>query len=250
MIRLQGVSKTFPTPSGGVHHALRGIDLEVDAGETMCLIGGSGSGKTTALRLMNRLLEADAGSVLVGGVDVLAQDPISLRRKLGYVVQAGALFPHLTVAENVGLLCQLEGWNAGEREARVAELLELVRMPAASFGDRYPSELSGGQQQRIGVARALALNPPVVLLDEPFGALDRITRRELQREFKDLCASPGRTMVFVTHDLDEAFLLGDRVALLHQGELQQCGTPRELVESPANEHVAAFVSENSRGEFA
>ena len=247
MIRLRGVSKTFPTPGGGVHHALRSIDLEVEAGETVCLIGGSGSGKTTALRLMNRLLEADAGQVLIDGEDVLGLDPIRLRRRLGYVVQAGALFPHLTVAENVGLLCRLEGWAASERKARVAELLELVRMPVGTFGDHYPRELSGGQQQRIGVARALAPRPPVVLLDEPFGALDRVTRRELQREFKDLCASPGRTMVFVTHDLDEAFLLGDRIALLHQGELQQYGTQRELVETPANEHVAAFVAENHGG---
>lgn len=247
MIRLEGVTKSFPNPSGPAHHALRDVDLHVEVGETVCLIGGSGSGKTTALRLMNRLLEADAGRVLVAGEDVRAQDPIRLRRKLGYVVQSGALFPHLTVAGNVGLLCELEGWSVAEREARVAELLELVRMPLATFGERFPSELSGGQQQRIGVARALALRPPVVLLDEPFGALDRITRRELQREFKTLCASPGRTMVFVTHDLGEAFELGDRVALLHQGQLQQYGTPTDLVERPANERVAAFVAENSAG---
>lgn len=244
MIQFEGVTKTFATPDGAAHHALVDFDLSVKAGETVCLIGGSGSGKTTALRLLNRLHTADSGRVLVNGQDVLTQDPIRLRRQMGYVVQSGALFPHLTVAQNVGLLCELEGWSADDRTARVETLLELVRMPAAQFAERYPSELSGGQQQRIGVARALALRPPIVLLDEPFGALDPITRRELQQEFKDLSEASERTMIFVTHDLSEAFALGDRVALLHQGRLQQFGTPRELVETPANERVAAFVADN------
>lgn len=250
MIRFESVTKTFPTPEGGTHVALADFDLEVHAGEILCLIGGSGSGKTTALRLVNRLHEPDAGRVLVGGHDVLSQDPIRLRRGLGYVVQAGALFPHLTVARNVGLLCELEGWDPAETETRVRTLLELVRMPPDQFAERYPSELSGGQQQRIGVARALALRPPVVLLDEPFGALDPITRRELQAEFKDLAEASERTMVLVTHDLDEAFALGDRVALLHQGRLQQVGTPGELVDTPANERVADFVAQNKdRGDL-
>lgn len=243
MIRFQGVTKRFTDPTGGAQAALADLDLEVRAGETLCLIGGSGSGKTTALRLINRLHEADAGRVLVDGLDVREQDPIRLRRGIGYVVQSGALFPHLTVADNIGLLCELEGWAPREREARIDQLMELVRMPRGEFGDRYPRELSGGQQQRIGVARALALRPPIVLLDEPFGALDPITRRELQDEFRGLMESSERTMVLVTHDLAEAFLLGDRIALLHAGRLLQVGTPRELVEHPADSRVADFVAE-------
>ena len=242
MIRFEAVTKRYALPSGGTHVALDGLDLEVARGETLCLIGGSGSGKTTALRLVNRLLDPDAGRVLLQGEDVRARDPIALRRGIGYVVQSGALFPHLTVAENVSLLARLEGRSQAEVRARTEELLELVRMPAASFAERYPAELSGGQRQRVGVARALVLDPPVVLLDEPFGALDPITRAELQQELVRLRSRGERTLVFVTHDLDEAFLLGDRVALLDGGRLLQVGTPRELTEEPADERVAAFLS--------
>lgn len=241
MIRFEGVTKRYPLPHGGEHRALESLDLEVREGETLCLIGGSGSGKTTALRLVNRLVEPDSGRVLVNGRDVREQDPVRLRRGLGYVVQQGALFPHLTVSANVGLLCELEGQEPARIHDRVNELLELVRLPAPEFADRFPNELSGGQRQRVGVARALALDPPVVLLDEPFGALDPLTRSELQREFRDLTRRLDRTLVFVTHDLDEAFSLGDRVALLQGGRLLQVGAPDELRSRPANEHVAAFV---------
>ena len=245
MIRLESVTKSFPLPAGGKHLALDRVNLHVQSGETLCLIGGSGCGKTTALRLMNRLLKPDSGRVLVGNQDVSTQDPIALRRGMGYVVQRGALFPHLSVRENVGLLCKLERWPADRRRARVDELLEMVRMPAREFGERYPNELSGGQRQRVGVARALALDPPIVLLDEPFGALDPITRRQLQQEFRELCSGSSRTMVFVTHDLPEAFTLADRIALMESGKLLQVGTPEELRNSPADEHVADFVAHNS-----
>jgi osmoprotectant transport system ATP-binding protein len=180
--------------------------------------------------------------VLVEDRCVTEQEPVALRRRMGYVVQRGALFPHLTVRRNVGLLCRLEGWPAERTRERVDTLLEMVRMPPREFADRYPSELSGGQGQRVGVARALALDPPIVLMDEPFGALDPITRRQLQQEFIELRRGQERTVVFVTHDLDEAFVLGDRVALMERGRVLQVGTPDDLRERPADEHVAEFVA--------
>ncbi len=243
MIAFEGVTKRFPRPDGGERAALADLSLEVAPGETLCLIGGSGSGKTTVLRLINRLTEPSTGMVRVNGRDVADVDPLELRRGIGYVIQSGGLFPHLTVAGNLELLPELVGWSAAKRRERANELLERVRLKPAEFAQRYPNELSGGQQQRVGVARALALDPPIVLLDEPFGALDPITRRELQREFRDLAADGSRTFVFVTHDLAEAFALGDRVALLDGGRLQQVGTPAELREQPANDHVARFVRE-------
>jgi osmoprotectant transport system ATP-binding protein len=244
VIRLEGVTRSYALPDGTAQVAVASLDLHVRRGEVLCLIGGSGCGKTTTLRLINRLIEPDAGRVLLDGQDVSGLDPVALRRRMGYVVQRGALFPHLTVRRNVDLLCRLEGWSAARATERADRLLDMVRMPAAEFADRYPSELSGGQRQRVGVARALALDPPVVLLDEPFGALDPITRRRLQEEFLELRRGGERTMVFVTHDLHEAFALGDRIALMEAGRLLQLGTPEELRDHPANEHVAAFVAHN------
>lgn len=244
MIQLAGVSKTFPMPGGTSHVAVDELELEVKTGETLCLIGGSGSGKTTTLRLINRLLEPSAGHVLVDGKDVALEDPIALRRTMGYVVQRGALFPHMTVRQNIGLLCELEGWDKERTRVRVDELLELMRMSPGEFAQRYPSELSGGQAQRIGVARALALDPPILLLDEPFGALDPITRRELQTEFLELRRARQCTMLLVTHDLDEAFRLGDRIGLMEKGRLLQLGTAQDLLQRPASEHVAEFVRGN------
>ena len=243
MISFQGVTRRFAAPDGGEVAALSELTLEVAKGETLCLIGGSGSGKTTALRLINRLIDPSNGVVRVDGRNVADVDPLELRRGIGYVVQAGALFPHLTVTGNIELLPDLIGWPLERRRARARELLELVQLDPDEFSERFPRELSGGQQQRVGVARALALDPPIVLLDEPFGALDPITRRELQREFQALAADGRRTFVFVTHDLAEAFALGDRVALLDRGVLQQVGSPQELREQPANDHVAHFVRE-------
>jgi len=244
LIRLEDVTKTFELPDGRRHVAVDRLGLDVRRGECLCLIGGSGCGKTTTLRLMNRLTEPTSGRVLVDGRDVQEREPVALRRGMGYVVQRGALFPHLTVRRNVGILCRFEGWSRERTRARVDELLGMVRLPPETFGERYPGELSGGQRQRVGVARALALDPPVVLLDEPFGALDPITRRELQQEFLEIRRVKERTMVLVTHDLDEAFGLGDRVALMERGRLLQIGTPDDLRERPANDHVREFVAHN------
>ena len=225
--------------SGG-RTILDGLSLAVDEGETVALIGRSGSGKTTALKLVNALLVPTAGEVRVGGRATREWDPIRLRRRTGYVIQDVGLFPHFTVARNVGLVPALEGWIPERIRARVAELLELVGLPAAEFAERYPHELSGGQRQRVGVARALAADPPLLLLDEPFGALDPITRTELQREFRALQARLRKTAVFVTHDMREAALVGDRIALLAEGALVAVGTPAGLQASPHPE-VRAFL---------
>ena len=247
MIRLERVTKVFARDGAGPVHALRGLDLEVARGETVCLIGASGCGKTTALRLVNRMLEPSSGRVLVGGEDVAGLDPIRLRRRMGYVIQRGGLFPHLSVRANVGLLCRLEGHAPEAVRRRVDELLEMVHLPPERFGERFPGELSGGQRQRVGVARALALDPEIVLMDEPFGALDPITRREVQQEFLELKRRVEKTVVIVTHDLAEAFLLGDRVGLMEAGSLVQVGTLDELRAAPSTAYVERFLEAHLDG---
>jgi osmoprotectant transport system ATP-binding protein len=242
MIQLDGVSRTFARNGGGPVHALDNLTLEIRTGETMALVGPSGCGKTTTLRLINRLLEPTAGRVLVDGEEISGVDPVRLRRRMGYVVQSGGLFPHMPVRRNIGLLCDLEGWPKARVRARVDELMRLVGLPPDDFRERHPGELSGGQRQRVGVARALALDPEILLMDEPFGALDPITRTKLQHEFRELERLVSKTIVFVSHDLDEAFLLGDRVALLDHGRLVQVGTPDELRARPANAWVETFLS--------
>ena len=217
------------------------LSLTVTAGETLALIGPSGAGKTTALKLVNALLLPTAGEVRVAGTPTTAWDAIRLRRQTGYVIQEVGLFPHLTVARNVGLVPELEGWPAARIATRVEELLALVGLPPAEYGPRHPHQLSGGQRQRVGVARALAADPPLLLLDEPFGALDPVTRAELQREFRALQARLGKTAVFVTHDLHEAMRVGDRVALLAGGRLLAAGTPAELAAS-TDPAVRAFLA--------
>ena len=219
---------------------LHDLSLAVEAGETLVLIGRSGSGKTTALKLVNALLLPTAGTVRVDGKPTTAWDPIALRRRTGYVIQEIGLFPHLTVARNVGLVPELEGWPPARIAARVEELLDLIGLPPAEFAGRWPHQLSGGQRQRVGVARALAADPPLVLLDEPFGALDPITRGELQREFRSLQARLRKTAIFVTHDLREATRVGDRLALLGGGRLLATGTPEALAASTDPE-VRAFL---------
>jgi len=219
---------------------LDGLSLAVAEGETIALIGRSGSGKTTALKLVNALLTPTSGEVRVGGRATTAWDPIQLRRRTGYVIQEVGLFPHFTVARNVGLVPALEGWPPERIAARVKELLELVGLSAAEFAGRYPHELSGGQRQRVGVARALAADPPLLLLDEPFGALDPITRTELQREFRALQRRLRKTAVFVTHDMREAALVGDRIALMASGALVAVGTPASL-EASSHPEVRAFL---------
>ena len=242
MIEFRGVAKAFADERGGETFAVRDLDLVVDAGETHCLNGTSGCGKTTTLRLVNRLEEPSRGHVLVGGRDVAEVDVIRLRRGIGYVIQTGGLFPHLTVAQNVGVLCELEGWARDETTRRVRDLLELVNLPAERFAGRYPDELSGGQRQRVGIARALALDPDTMLMDEPFGALDPITRAQLHEELQPLFRQLDKTVLLVTHDLAEAFRLGHRVSIMDRGRVLQTGTPDDLTQRPATPFVAEFVA--------
>jgi osmoprotectant transport system ATP-binding protein len=203
----------------GARVVLDNLQLVVNAGESVALVGRSGVGKSTVLKLINRLLLPQSGTVTVSGRDTREWDPIALRRRTGYVLQEVGLFPHLTIEENVALVPRLEGWTPERRRARAYELLELVGLPPAQYAARWPRELSGGQRQRVGVARALAVDPPIVLMDEPFGALDAITRQELRSEFQRIRVQLRQTVVFVTHDMDEAFALGDRVGTLEDGRL-------------------------------
>ncbi|HEV2177145.1 MAG TPA: ATP-binding cassette domain-containing protein [Terriglobia bacterium] len=223
---------------------ISGLSLEVQAGETLVLLGRSGSGKTTTLKLINRLLEPTAGEVLVEGRATTEWDPIRLRRRIGYVIQEVGLFPHFTVERNIGLVPSVEGWPAGRVRERVQEMLEVVGLDPA-LASRHPRELSGGQRQRVGVARALAADPHIMLMDEPFGALDPITRAELQREFRELQRRLKKTVVFVTHDLREALLLATRIGLFEAGRLCGLYTPSEFLHATdpvAAEYVAAFRS--------
>jgi len=216
-IRIQFENVEYSVAGG--RKLLHDISLEVRQGEMLVLLGRSGSGKTTMLKLVNRLLEPSSGRVLVSGKDTLLWNPIQLRRQIGYVIQDVGLFPHFNVERNVALVPTLEAWAPDRIAARVGELLDLVGLPPATFGERYPHELSGGQRQRVGVARALAADPPILLLDEPFGALDPITRAEIQKEFRDLHHRLHKTMIFVTHDIREALLLGTRIGLMQEGRL-------------------------------
>ncbi|HZU79338.1 MAG TPA: ATP-binding cassette domain-containing protein [Acidimicrobiales bacterium] len=238
MIRLQDVSKRYGDGAFAVEH----LDLQVDEGELCVLVGPSGCGKTTTLKMINRLIEPTSGRILLNGEDVTTVDVVALRRRIGYVIQQGGLFPHERVADNVATVPKLLGWDRARIAARVDDMLRLVGLPPEDFGRRFPHELSGGQRQRVGVARALAADPPVLLMDEPFGAVDPLTRARLQQEFKDLQARLRKTVVFVTHDVDEAVLLGDRIALLRQGGvLEQYGTPAELLDRPASAFASDFL---------
>jgi osmoprotectant transport system ATP-binding protein len=216
------------------------LNLTVASGETLVLLGESGCGKTTTLRLVNRLLAPTSGAVLVEGKATTEWDVIRLRRRTGYVIQEAGLFPHFTVAENVALVPSLEDWEHDRTQQRVAELLSLVGLEPKRFANRYPRELSGGQRQRVGVARALAADPPLLLMDEPFGALDPLTRASLQREFAELKSSLGKTVIFVTHDVREALLLGSRIALMAAGKIVVLETPQGFRES-TNEYARAYL---------
>jgi osmoprotectant transport system ATP-binding protein len=238
MIRLDGVGKRYP--DGTV--AVGSLDLEVHRGELVALVGPSGCGKSTTLRMVNRLIEPTSGRILLDGDDVTHADAVALRRGIGYVIQRVGLFPHLTVGANVATVPQLVGWDAQRTKGRVAEMLDLVGLEHARYADRYPHELSGGQQQRVGVARALAADPPVLLMDEPFGAVDPIARDRLQSEFRRIQAGLHKTVLFVTHDIDEAVRLADRIVVLSQGgKLEQFADPATVLGAPANEFVADFV---------
>jgi osmoprotectant transport system ATP-binding protein len=225
LIAFANVEKTF---DGGRVKAVDDVSLEVAEGEFLAIVGGSGSGKTTLLRLANRLIEADRGSIQVEGQDVRSVDPIGLRRRIGYVFQSGGLFPHMSVADNIGITPKLLGTPAGEISARVDELIDLVRLDRTAHRDRFPRELSGGQRQRVGVARALAAKPRIVLMDEPFGALDPLTRDALGDDYRALHKKLGLTTIMITHDMTEAILLADRVAVMRAGKLLAEGTPTEL----------------------
>jgi osmoprotectant transport system ATP-binding protein len=216
---------------GAAGMVLRGLDLDIAAGETLALVGRSGAGKSTLLKLINGLIVPDRGHVLVEGRDTRDWNPFELRRRIGYVLQEIGLFPHMTVAANVGVVPKLLGWDAARIAARVADMLTLVGLPPATYADRAALELSGGQRQRVGVARALAADPPILLMDEPFGALDPVTRAELHREFRRIQAQVRKTVVIVTHDMAEAFALADRVGVLDAGVIAQLAAPRELARS-------------------
>jgi osmoprotectant transport system ATP-binding protein len=237
-IRLEGVSKTYPDGSIGV----RALDLTFAAGELTVLVGPSGCGKTTTMKMINRIIEPTTGRILLGEDDVTGVDPVELRRRIGYVIQNVGLFPHQTVRKNVGTVPRLLGWDKKRTAARTEELLDLVGLDPATFGNRYPHQLSGGQRQRAGVARALAADPAVLLMDEPFSAVDPIVRERLQSEFLRLQETVRKTIVFVTHDIEEAVRLGDRIAVMSQGgKVEQFAAPAELLGSPATPFVADFV---------
>jgi osmoprotectant transport system ATP-binding protein len=238
VITFEGVSKRY----GDESYAVENFDLEVAEGELCVLVGPSGGGKTTILRMVNRMVEPSSGRVLVDGRDVAKVDRVELRRRTGYVIQQAGLFPHLKVADNVASVPRLLGWDRARTEARVNEMLELVGLNPAAFADRYPNELSGGQAQRVGVARALAGDPPVLLMDEPFGAVDPIARGRLQQEFLALQERLHKTVMFVTHDVDEAVVMGNRIAVLSQGgRLEQYDSPAEVLGHPASSFVADFI---------
>ena len=236
ILEVNGVSKAF----GGVE-ALREGSLKLFPGEVLAIVGGSGSGKTTTLKMINRLIEPSSGLIRVMGEDVTNRDPVILRRSIGYAFQGVGLFPHMTVGQNVSVTLRLLGQDTECVSKRVDELLAMVELPAEEYRDRLPTELSGGQQQRVGFARALAAQPRAILMDEPFGALDPITRDALQQEFRSLQKKLQVSVVLVTHDTSEAVLLSDRVAVMHEGQVAQVGSPHELLTKPVNDYVAQLI---------
>ena len=237
-IRLEGVSKIFP---GAPRPSVDNLDLVIEKGRTCVLIGPSGCGKSTLMRMVNRLIEPTSGRIIVGDTDVTKADPVELRRHIGYVIQQIGLFPHMTIAQNVATVPKLLGWDPQKIKARSEEMLDLVGLDPAQYLSRYPRHLSGGQRQRVGVARALAADPPVLLMDEPFGAVDPIVRGRLQDEFLAILTRLKKTVILVTHDIDEAIRMGDVVAIMQDGRLVQYDTPDRLLAAPVNAFVADFV---------
>src|SRR5216684_7823427 len=242
-IAFQAITKQFP---GANKPAVDAVTFEVTEGTTCMLVGTSGSGKTTLLRMVNRLIEPTSGQIFIDGKNILEENPILLRRRIGYVIQQVGLFPHMNIAENIRVTAEIAGgWSKKQLAERVDELLELVGLPPAEYRKRFPRQLSGGQQQRVGLARALATDPAILLMDEPFGALDAITRARLQDELLRIQRDVHKTILFVSHDIEEAFKLGDMIAVLHDGHLMQLGTPVELLANPANEFVRKLVGADS-----
>ena len=226
------------------HTVVDNVSFSINRGEIFVLLGTSGSGKTTVLKMINRLIEPNSGNIKINGNDIENENPESLRRKMGYVIQNVGLFPHYTIEENISVVPNLLKWDKEKIVTRITELLNLVGLNDGDYLNRYPNELSGGQKQRVGIARALASDPPILLMDEPFGALDPITRKQIRKEFKTLESLLHKTIVLVTHDIFEAFELGDKVCLMDKGKAQQIGTPRELIQKPANSFVQEFLDAN------
>ena len=237
MIRFENVTKRYP--NGAL--AVEGLSFEVAEGELVTLVGPSGCGKTTTLKMVNRLVEPTEGRIHVGGEDIAAVEPVELRLRIGYVIQQAGLFPHRTVLDNTATVPHLLGWPKAKRRARARELLDMVGLDPSVYGDRYPDQLSGGQRQRVGVARALAADPPVLLMDEPFGAVDPVVRERLQTEFLRLHSTLGKTVLFVTHDIEEAVRLGGRMAVFGEGRIEQLDPPAQILGAPATPYVADFV---------
>lgn len=237
MIRFEHVTKRYPDGTTAVDD----LSFEVAEGELVTLVGPSGCGKTTTMKMVNRLIEPSSGRIFLDGADISAIDPVQLRRRIGYVIQQVGLFPHKTVLENTATVPHLLGWQRGKGRERAAELLDLVGLDPKTYGDRYPEQLSGGQRQRVGVARALAADPPVLLMDEPFGAVDPVVREHLQNEFLRLQSQVKKTVLFVTHDIEEAVRLGDRIAVYGQGRIEQFDAPAAVLGDPATPYVADFV---------
>jgi osmoprotectant transport system ATP-binding protein len=242
-IVLDSVTKIYPNQAGA---AVENFNMEIEPGEMIMLVGPSGCGKTTTMKMINRLIEPSGGSITIDGEDVMAMDPNVLRRKIGYVIQQIGLFPHMTIADNIAVVPRLLKWDEKKINDRVEELLDLVDLDPKEYANRYPRQLSGGQQQRIGVARGLAADPPVMLMDEPFGATDPITREKLQDEFLKLQKRLGKTIVFVTHDFEEAVKMGNRIAVLGpQSKIEQFDTPAQILAKPANDYVNSFIGSGS-----
>lgn len=239
MIEFKNVKKLFKNVE-----VIKGISIKINKGELVVLIGPSGCGKTTTLKMINKLIEPTSGNILIDGKDISKEDTIELRRNIGYVIQQTGLFPHMTIEQNIELVPYLKKWPANKRKERAMELLNLVGMNPDEYANRYPNELSGGQQQRIGVARALATNPDIILMDEPFSALDPITRNQLQDELFKLQQELKKTIVFVTHDIDEALKLGDRICIMKNGEVLQFDTPEILLRNPSHGFVEEFIGKN------
>jgi osmoprotectant transport system ATP-binding protein len=239
LLEFKHVTKRY---SGG-KPAVNDLNLKIEKGEFVCFIGPSGCGKTTTMKMVNRLIDVTEGSILIDGKDITKQDPVKLRRSIGYVIQHIGLMPHMTIKENIVLVGTLLKWPQEKKDKRAKELIQLVNLPE-DYLDKYPHELSGGQQQRIGVLRALAANPPLILMDEPFGALDPITRDALQEEFKKLQKELDKTIIFVTHDMDEALKLADKIVIMRAGEIVQADTPDEILRNPANEFVEEFLGKD------
>ncbi len=240
MISVHHLTKRY-----GQDTAVHDLSFEVAEGQTLALVGTSGCGKTTTLKMINRLVEPSSGSIILNGSNIMQEPVVEVRRRMGYVIQSIGLFPHYTVAENVGVTPKLLGWSEKKIRKRTDDLLGRLKLSPGKYLDKYPNQLSGGQRQRVGIARALAANPPIILMDEPFGALDPITRKDIQKDFKNLEELSEKTTILVTHDVEEAFKLADLICVLDRGEVQQIGTPADLLFRPANDFIRRFLAGQS-----